>query len=262
MALPVALNKLVGKALGASLGMVVGGPVGALVGAGLGHAFDAGWLNWRLDRGLARADGRRQHMVFLFRWLGHLAKADGRVSERDIEAVQKLMQRLNLSPRERREAVDAFQFGRHNAPDPGGDVRGLRAALGEAIDEQELLRGLVMFALKDGKATLAEQAVLEKLGHAFGWSKDRIGDFLLRPKDADAGQLSNAYAKLGATADCSDDALTRCYRRSLAQHHPDKLQGAGATEAVLLAAQAQTRELRAAYERIMAARAAFRLPPR
>jgi DnaJ-domain-containing protein 1 len=40
----------------------------------------------------------------------------------------------------------------------------------------------------------------------------------------------------------------------LAQHHPDKLQGQGADAAALRRADTRTRELRAAYERIIAAR--------
>ena len=258
----LALNKFAGKAVGVTLGLAVGGPLGALLGAGLGHAVDAGWLRWRLDRGISVVDARQQHAAFLFRWLGHLAKADGRVSERDIEAVERLMTRLNLSPEERRDAVDAFQYGRTHALDASAEVRALKAALGEGIDAQELLRGLVAFALKDGKATWAEHAILERLGAAFGWSKDRIGDLLLRPKDADAGALSAAYETIGARPDCSDDELTRSYRRLLAQQHPDKLQGAGASAEAIAGAQARTHALRAAYERITAARAASRSPPR
>jgi DnaJ-domain-containing protein 1 len=40
----------------------------------------------------------------------------------------------------------------------------------------------------------------------------------------------------------------------LAQHHPDKLQGQGADATALKRADVRTRELRAAYERIVAAR--------
>ena len=68
-------GKLIGGALGAFFG-----PVGLAVGAALGHQYDTGALG-----GPARPPAE-QFFRSTFRIMGHVAKADGRVTEREIEA--------------------------------------------------------------------------------------------------------------------------------------------------------------------------------
>lgn len=48
----------------------------------------------------------------LFFFLGHVAKADGRVTETDIRFAESLMKALSLSQRQRRRAIKQFQRGK------------------------------------------------------------------------------------------------------------------------------------------------------
>ncbi|MFT3761121.1 MAG: DnaJ domain-containing protein [Pseudoxanthomonas sp.] len=73
------------------------------------------------------------------------------------------------------------------------------------------------------------------LGHAF---------------DADWFRLSrdNPYRAFGLTSDASDAEVDQAYRRLISQYHPDKL--AGAAPELRAQAEAKSRELNAAYDRI------------
>ncbi len=249
------LNVL-GKLLGGGLGFAAGGAYGALAGLTLGHAIDAGWMRWRPAEGVRVLDPRSARVEFLFLWMGHLAKADGRVSEGEVVAAERLMQRLQLDARGRKMAVRAFQRGRNQALNVVDEVRRFRQLLNPSREELgEMLRSLADFARNDGPMTPAERGLIERLGSAFGFNRESVNDQTAEHGHGTAEPtLAQCYATLGLDPNVGDAELTRAWRRLLARHHPDKLQGRGADAAALKRADARTRELRAAYERIVAAR--------
>ena len=120
----------------------------------------------------------------------------------------------------------------------------------------DMLRSLADFARNDGKLTPAERGLIERLGSAFGFNREAVGDQIAeRATGVAQPTLEACYVALGVTPAVSDADLAKAWRRLLAQHHPDKLQGQGADAQALKLAETRTRDLRAAYERILAARA-------
>src|SRR5690625_1093587 len=106
--------KYLGKLLGAFFGLIYGGPLGLVIGVIAGHLF---------DRARARALGptagqtpeiQATFFSTTFSVMGHVCKVDGRVSEQEIEAARRIMDRLGLSPDKRREAIDCFNRGKHD----------------------------------------------------------------------------------------------------------------------------------------------------
>ena len=78
-----------GKILGGSLGFMVGGPIGAVLGAVAGHhAFDAGD-----GVGTFSVLENKQSIYFVatFSMLGKLAKADGAVTQQEIDVIDRVM---------------------------------------------------------------------------------------------------------------------------------------------------------------------------
>jgi len=248
--------KVLGKLLGGGLGLAAAGPYGAAAGLALGHAIDAGWMRWGVSEGVVPLDPRRARVDFLFLWLGHLAKADGRVTEGAVSAAEHLMQRLGLDQVGREAAIRAFQRGRNESLDVVGEVRRFRQLLNPSREELgDMLRSLADFARNDGHLTPAERGLIERLGSAFGFNREAVGDQIAeRQAGASQPSLAECYAALGLTPAVNDAELTKTWRRLLAQHHPDKLQGQGADAQALKLAETRTRDLRAAYERILAAR--------
>ena len=109
-------GKLIGGALGAFLG-----PVGFALGAAIGHQYDT-----FVDRG-ARPPGE-QFFRSTFRVMGHVAKADGRVTEREIDAARSVMQALRLDPAQVRLAIALFTEGKDSSFDLDNELVQLRAA--------------------------------------------------------------------------------------------------------------------------------------
>ena len=114
----------VGKVVGGLLGFAAGGPIGALLGATLGHGVDRGVKKLADDLTLPPGDRQRIQSVFFaatFSTMGHLAKADGRVSEAEIALAEAVMAKLQLSGERRSAAIALFRQGKS----PDYDLRGV-----------------------------------------------------------------------------------------------------------------------------------------
>lgn len=104
-----------GKIIGAGIGMWLGGPVGAALGLLVGHQFDIGGAE-RLEPDSVGFDGaaRVQAHFFpaVFRVMGHIAKADGRVTEQEIAAARAVMSALHLNAEQVQQAIGYFGEGK------------------------------------------------------------------------------------------------------------------------------------------------------
>jgi DnaJ like chaperone protein len=264
-----------GKLAGATLGAVVGGWVGGLIGVLLGHQLDLGLARELEHRGGegaapgAAPDSGVQLEFFTttFAVMGHLAKADGRVSKDEIAAARRVMHRMKLSADQTRAAIKLFEQGKR--PDfPLAGVlesfkrrcRGrrdllytfveiqLQAALADGQLHPETRRVLwqVCGALDISGLELAQ---LEALARAH--SGPRGGP--ARPA-APADRLGEAYRVLGLEREASDAAVKKAYRRLMSQHHPDKLISKGLPAAMMDLARDKAREINIAYDLIKEAR--------
>ena len=84
----------IGKLIGGTIGFAMGGPLGLIAGAALGHAFDSSDQNYYKAERARLAPGEETQFTFFvaaFSMLAKLARADGRVSREEIDAVEKFM---------------------------------------------------------------------------------------------------------------------------------------------------------------------------
>ena len=105
--------KWIGKLAGGLIGLPFG-PVGVAIGVLLGHQFDLTQQQEEEEPGSPPPDvaaiGERFFRA-TFRVMGYLAKADGRVSEREIAAARGVMSDLRLEALQVREAIELFGQG-------------------------------------------------------------------------------------------------------------------------------------------------------
>src|SRR5882762_4420506 len=122
--------KWTGKVVGGALGLLTLGPIGLAVGVVLGHQFDehSGSPQPRLNSSDNLAEIGERFFRATFRIMGYLAKADGRVSEREIAAARGVMSELHLNPAQIRAAIACFTAGKLPAFDLGAELAGLRRA--------------------------------------------------------------------------------------------------------------------------------------
>ncbi|MBK6673539.1 MAG: co-chaperone DjlA [Proteobacteria bacterium] len=243
-------GKLIGGALGAFFG-----PVGIAVGAAIGHGYDSGALG-----GPARRPAE-QFYRSTFRIMGHVAKADGRVTEREIEAARSVMHSLRLGPDQVQAAIALFTAGKQPGFDLESELSELRASCGA---HPEILRVFLeiqlRFALAGSDMVGAVRARVTRVAQGVGVEPPLLArmEAALRGGDARASgvagqagiddRIAAAYRTLEVDADITNDELTKAYRRLMSRHHPDKLKANGLPDSMLEHAKQRTQAIREAYD--------------
>ncbi|KAA3629523.1 MAG: co-chaperone DjlA [Proteobacteria bacterium] len=254
-----------GKLLGGAFGYLIGGPLGAILGAALGHGFDKSLRDFR-GNGWRLGDQQRVQTAFFtatFSVMGHICKADGRVSEDEIIAARSVMSKMELNPDLKLTAMRLFTEGKK----PGFPLdAALEQFRRECHRRHTLLRLFVEIqlqaALADGELAHEERALLLHICDRLGISRAEFAQLegmagaerhYNRNGDRPAS-IADAYALLGVTPQNGEAEIKKAYRRLLNQHHPDKLVAKGLPEEMMKLAAQKTHEIKSAYEQIKAAR--------
>ena len=257
-----------GKAVGALLGVAVAGPLGALFGAAIGHMVDVEIQGRLPQRGLGSRSLQDAFFRATFQAMGHLAKADGHVSEQEIRAARAMMAELQLGEAEVQLAMQMFTEGKAQDFPLLARLRTLHAACRDRPDlHRTFVRVQVQAALWGGSLNPAGRRVLKQIAAALEISGFELVQMeaVLRMQTSQRQQqhaqvnaaqqrLADAYAVLGVASSASDVEITKAYRRLMNQNHPDKLVAKGLPEATIKQAQDKTVQISAAYDVLRAAR--------
>ena len=259
-----------GKMAGGAFGFMLGGPLGALIGAALGHSFDRGLES--AARALPGADGatrqeRTQAAFFAatFGVMGHIAKADGRVSPEEIRLASTVMDQLGLTDPLKQAAQRLFNQGRQ-ADFPLDDV--LEQLRRECRHGANIIRIFIEIQLHaayaDGEVHPAERRIIDHIAVVLQISPADLSH--LEAMVSTQAQwnrtggsptrlsVEDAYTILDVSPATADAEVKRTYRRLMNQHHPDKLVAKGLPEEMMRAATERTQEIKAAYERVKESR--------
>ncbi len=251
-----------GKVVGGLLGLLTLGPFGAAVGVLVGHQFDSesgGPFRPALN---SQAIGELFFRT-TFQVMGLIAKADGRVSERDIEAARAVMAELRLGPAQVQAAIGHFTAGKQSDFALDAALDALARACG---GRRDLLRVFVEIqvrvALAANDVDAPSRALLRRVASRLGISflelaqietvlRIRRGSFTQTSARSSANQrLEQAYRVLEVEPSVDDEDLAKAYRRQLSRHHPDKLKANGLPESMLEHAKQRTQQIIEAYELI------------
>ena len=195
--------------------------------------------------------------------MGHLAKADGRVSEEEIQAARSTMHRWRLRPEDVQVAIELFSRGKQVDFQLEAQMAKLAAACqGQPQLVRAFLENLLEMPLSAGRIQASERDVLWRIAAGLGVSRVEMAQLeaLARarrnfgqqphPSMSSADELAEAYKALGIESSAADKEVKTAYRRLMNQHHPDKLVSKGLPESMMEAAKERTREIRGAYELI------------
>jgi len=258
-----------GKVVGGAFGFLMGGPLGAILGASVGHQFDEGLQGMENEEGLNPGDQHRVQMAFFtatFSVMGHIAKADGRVTADEINLAKRVMDELSLSGDMRKTAVNLFEQGK-SEDFPLDDV--LDQFRRECHRRTHLigmfLELQIQAAYADGSLDRAEESVLHKICDHLGISRFDYQRIKLQfqaqqrfyshsQQQQESNRLEDAYAVLGIDTSATDAEVKKSYRRLMSQHHPDKLVAKGLPEEMMTIAKEKTQKIRKAYEVIKESR--------
>jgi DnaJ like chaperone protein len=265
-----------GKIIGGLIGMASGGIFGLLIGIVAGHYFDKA-LSGHRKRMTPEERARLEDTFFrsVFQLMGHLAKADGRVSEAEIAHTEQLMSRMSLRSDHRVRAIALFKEGVNGQVEIVQIVAEFREVCGNhPALAQQLLNYLLSLSLADGAISADEEALLRQIAKGLGIST-LVFDQILRMiraqthfgggqghyqrhehKTPSRDELSLAYDALGVREEDSDAVIKKAYRKLMSENHPDKLTGEGMPEDMIKLATERTQEIQTAYDLIKKYRAA------
>ena len=277
-----------GKVLGALFGFMFLKIPGAILGLIVGHFFDKAYSQdfnqlGGFGRFFTDQNSMKQQAVFfhsLFSALGHLAKSDGSVTDKEIKIATALMDEMHLTGDARREAQDAFREGKARDFPLNDTLKGFyEASHGRRDILQVFLEILIQAAFADGQLSQEEYNVLEKVAKPLGFRRRDL-DFLISMYEAEirfrqrggqrsqssggyrqGGQgpqstyseqqsLDDAYRILGVSAADDEKVIKRAYRKRMSEHHPDKLVSKGLPEQAMEIAKKKAQDIQSAYELI------------
>ncbi len=255
-----------GKIIGGLLGLFKGGFSGAIIGALLGHMVDRFLANF-----VGVSSTQKAFFDALFSTLGHLAKADGKVTENEVRMVESLMAQMGIKGDDRQRAIRLFNRGKEFEFDLYEE---LRPFVHHSVVRQDLRQMfteiLVEAAFSSGSVTQAEHEILLKVarllripGNVFSAMLNARGATGRRYSGGSAGQrqagnqtvsMAQAYAKLGIDNKATDGEVKKAYRKLVSQYHPDKLVSRGLPEEMMEIAKTRVREINTAYDQIKQSR--------
>lgn len=211
----------------------------------------------------------------VFTLMGKLAKADGRVSEVEIAHVEKFMVQLNMSPTNRKKAINHFQTGSKNEYDIDPVItKFLNVTENSPNLKQMLMIYLLRVAAADGQLDQKETDLMREISRKVGYNEQQFAQLMamLQGQDQFAGgqyqhqhggsaspyrsvdAVAAAYQALGVSKDDSDSEIKKAYRQLVREYHPDKLMGQGLPEEMIKEATERSQEIQTAYDTIKKSR--------
>jgi DnaJ like chaperone protein len=232
-----------GKIIGGVLGSLLG-PLGTVVGVGIGHQFDKGASRMQFTAMAFQAA--------FFGCLAKMARADGKVTQMEINAVEQIMARLGYRGPMREAAIEIFRKAKDDAH--------------TAIDYLNQLASIIQF---NPQIAMTFLTALHAVAQADGFihpnereillQAERV--FRLRPGTIDAmlgtskaGSLDEAYRVLDCSPDMTAEEIKRIYRQKCVEFHPDKLSSKGLPDEFMQYANEQLAKVNEAYDTIKKAR--------
>jgi len=257
-----------GKILGAFFGYLIARAPGALVGILVGNVFDRGLASHFANPHWLYHSEKQQVVqdVFFestFSVMGYIAKADGRVSEHELNMAKQLMHEMRLSKEQTLTAKRLF----NEAKDSNFQVDEVLTHLKTVCKgRRELLKLFLDIQYRAAQVDGLSQAKLRALDKVFtllgfvplhaqyhfyeNFTRDSFYNKQQKQEgnhSTVANSVEQAYALLGLEPSANKQEVKRAYRQAISRNHPDKLIAQGLPQAMIKMANEKTQAIVRAY---------------
>ncbi len=243
-----------GKIIGGSVGAIFG-PAGMMAGASFGHYYDSKPKDGQVQ-GPEQPDpvpmskAERNSILFnnTFAMMAKMAKADGYVTQEEVDTVKRFMaEPLLLNAESRSRATKVFNKAKNDESpfDPLSEQFAL-AFRHDIKTRAMMFEMLLAIALSDGVLHPNEDRLLLKCLNDFHLNIEAYTnirrDFL--------PEVDSLYSVLGIAPDSSDADIKKKYRQLSREYHPDKMAAANVSDSVKKLAEEKFKEINQAYDTI------------
>jgi DnaJ like chaperone protein len=177
-----------------------------------------------------------------------MAKADGIVSAREVNAFQEIFE---IPDEEARNVARLYDLAKQDVAGFDAYARQMAALCGSGHPNcamlEDILDGLFHIAKADGYIHERELAFLGDVAEIFEIDSAHFERILARHT---FGADSDPYLVLGLPADLPFEEVRRAYRKLVSENHPDRLIGRGVPEEFVAIATTRLAAINAAFEMI------------
>lgn len=266
--------QILGKIIGSSLGYIMAGPIGAIIGVIIGNMFDKGLAQHMSQSFVHFHREKRETVTTAFIktsacLMGFFAKADGRVSEQEIEYANQVFKELKLNAEQTKNAQEWFTTSKNGQVSLDDQIRMLqylkeknvflcKSCLdisfqmikidGMNADKVRFLN-LILNALGFApiETMFSQSAFWEELQNQ---ARNRSYHYQAPPSQPTPNRLEEAFKTLNLSVNASQAEVKKSYRKLMSQYHPDKMMAKGASTEEVKKATEKTQQISKAYELI------------
>ena len=231
-----------GSLIGGMIGLSLGGPFGMLLGSILG-----GKISRKRARGGFSAIGQSQKIfaLSLIVLSAKLSKADGQVSREELIAVKD---KLKIPENEIDQVGKIFNQAKEEST--GFEPYAQQIAQfykGNLNVLEEVINILFYIAESDGKVSIEETKMIEKIAYIFGLSELQYNSIKESRKSSDK---LNPYMVLESSPNDNLQIIRKRYLKLSKEHHPDLLLSKGVPEEVIEESKKKMRAINSAWDQI------------
>ncbi len=245
--------------IGGGIGAMIAGPFGALIGAAIGANMGGSGAASQGNR-IGFSDSQRKQALFFtaaFSMVGKLAKADGRVCEDEIAAINRISREaLGLDAQTQKYAINVFNQAKESTETFASYAQQFGQIFGQ---EPQLCNFMMSFlfevAMADGQLHPGEEQMLLEAKQAF-----RLHDSVYQSMrsrytgktNSSSQSMAKHYEILGVKEGASKAEIKKAYRQKVAEYHPDKIEGKGLPPEFIKFANDKVAEINGSYDAVMA----------
>ncbi len=244
-----------GKIVGTGVGLLAG-PIGGLIGGYLGHQVD-GTKSPVYDEKKAKL----LYYAYFFSAAAKVAKADGIISEQEIEKVESIIKRMGLSLSLENFAKDIFRKSKTGNRSIEQDFKECAELVKyDQSIAHSFMGGLFEIATcENKKANNAQVQCLLSGQESFKMPNGTIrswykGEYPVAGTVVGETDMESCYAILGVSENANLEEIKFSYRKKISALHPDKLENKQLPNELIIFAKEQVVRLNLAWSKIKDAR--------